>query len=56
MIYTHIYTSTYDVHVQMILTNNILVHIGYGNNELICIQYMSHSIQQIRHIGNVDIS
>ena len=33
MIYSHIYPSTYEVRVQMILTKNVLVHILYENKD-----------------------
>ena len=33
MIYSHIYSSSNKVHVQMILTDHILVHIRYENND-----------------------
>ena len=33
MIYSHIYTSTYEVRVQMTLTEHVLVHILDENND-----------------------
>ena len=33
MIYSHIYPSTYEIRVQMILPDNISVHILYDKND-----------------------
>ena len=33
MIYSHIYPSTYELHVQMILPENVPVHIQDDNND-----------------------
>ena len=43
-IYINIYPSTYDVHVQMIFPNHVLLHIQYDNEELICLKSMFHSL------------
>ena len=55
VIYTHIYPSTHDVRVQIILSKHVLVHIRDGNDELMCLQYVSHSLQHIHHIRNENI-
>ena len=52
IIYTHIYLFPYDVQVQMIISKYVLVHIWYGNDILIYLQYVSHFIQYICHISN----
>ena len=41
MIYSHKYSSTYDVRVQMLLPKNVLVYIRYENKDLILIPYVS---------------
>ena len=55
IIYTHTYPSTYEIRVQMIITNHVLVHIRDRNDELICLQYVSHYLRQICHIRNDNI-
>ena len=41
MIYYNIYTSTYNVHMQMLLPKHVLVHIQDENDELILLLYVS---------------
>ena len=41
MLYSHIYTSIYDVREQMILPNHGLVHIWDENDDLILLPYVS---------------
>ena len=55
IIYTHTYPSTYEIRVQMIITNHVLVHIRDRNDELICLQYVSHYLRHICHIRNDNI-
>ena len=40
-IYSHIYPSTYDVRVHMLLHKHVLVHIRDDNDELILLPYVS---------------
>ena len=55
MIYTYIYTNTYDIRVHMILPKHALIHMWYGNYELICLQYVSHSLRYMHNISNENI-
>ena len=41
MLYSHIYPSTYDIHAQMILPKNVLVHIRDENYMMILLPYVS---------------
>ena len=54
-LYIHIYTGTYDIHVQMIITKHVLVHIQDGNRKLIWLKYISHSLRHINNIRNENI-
>ena len=39
MIYSHVYPSTYDVRVQILLPKHVLVHIPDENNNIILLAY-----------------